>query len=120
MRIKYLNILFMKINNAESTHYFPLEITKIFYGASIFSFSTTIITAVLVLTSDFLARHELIHILLPFAGFTLTMCAIITGTTIIFKSGKEKKTIDIMLLFFSILHVLYVGFILIIIIFYNL
>ena len=110
----------MKINNAGITYSFPLEISKIFYGASLLSFSTTIITTFIVLTSDFLARYGLIHILLPFAGFTLTMCAIITGTKVIFKSGKEKKTIDIMLLFFSVLHVLYVSFILIIIIFYNL
>jgi hypothetical protein len=106
----------MKINIAENTHSFPLEMTKVFYLASIFSFSTTIITTVLVFTSDFLARHGLIHILLPFAGFGLTIFAIITGTTVIFKSGKEKKIIDIMLLFFSLLHVLFVGFILIILI----
>ena len=98
-------------------HALQLEMKKVFYGTFIFGIATTIIMLVLVLTSDFLARHGLIHILLTLAGFILTICAIWVGITVIFKSDAEKKAIDIILLFFSSLHVLFIGLILFLLIF---
>jgi hypothetical protein len=94
-----------------------LEMKKVFYGTFVFGIATTIIMFVLVLTSDFLARNGLIHILLTLAGFILTICAIWAGITVIFKSDVGKKAIDIILLFFSSLHVLFIGLILLLLIF---
>jgi hypothetical protein len=90
---------------------------KVFYGTFIFGIATTITIVVLVFTSDFLARHGQIHILLPLAGFILTTCSIWAGIIVIFKSGVGKKLIDIILLFFSGVHVMFVGLILLLIIF---
>jgi hypothetical protein len=47
----------------------------------------------------------------------LTICAMWVGIKVIFKSDLEKKTTDIILLFFSGLHVLFIGLILLVSIF---
>lgn len=98
-------------------HALQLEMKKVFYGTFVFGITSTIIMFVFVLTSDFLAHHGLIHMLLPLAGFILTICAIWAGITVIFKSDVGKKTIDIILLFFSGVHVLFIGLILLLLIF---
>ena len=103
----------MKTNITEHAYSSQLEMTKIFYGSLLLSFSTTVVTTILVFTSDFLARHGLILLLLPSAGLTLTLCAIIAGITLIFKSERGKTPLDFIVLFFAFLHVLFVGFILI-------
>lgn len=94
------------------TRLLKLELKKFFYGSFAFAIATTFIMFVLVLTSDFLARHGLIHILLTLAGFILTICAIWAGITAINKCGTAKKAEDIIVLFFSSLHALFTGFIL--------
>ena len=98
-------------------HALQLEMKKVFYGTFIFGIATTMTILVLVFTSDFLARHGLIHILLPLAGFIMTIFAIWAGITVIFKSGMGKKVIDIILLFFSGVHVLFILLILLLLIF---
>lgn len=110
------NLLLIKIFMKRS-HVLQLDMKKVFYGTFLFGITTTFIMLFLVLTSDFLARHGLIHILLILAGFILTICAIWVGIKVIFKSDLEKKTTDIILLFFSGLHVLFVGLILLVSIF---
>lgn len=101
----------------ERSHVLKLYMKKVFYGTFLFGITTTLIMFFLVLTSDFLARQGLIHILLILAGFILTICAIWVGIKVIFKSDLEKKTTDIILLFFSGLHVLFIGLILLVSIF---
>ncbi len=108
-------VMFMKIY-PERLHFIQLEPKKFFYGTFLTGISTTIIMFVLILTSDFLAKHAQIHILLVLAGFILTICAIWTGITVIFKSGMGKKAIDIIILFFSSLHALFASLILILLI----
>jgi hypothetical protein len=103
----------MKINVTEYTLSSQLEMTRVFYGALFLSLSTTVVTTILVFTSDFLARHGLILLLLPSAGFTLTLCAIIAGITLIFKREKGKSSLDYIVLFFAFLHIFFVGYILI-------
>jgi hypothetical protein len=93
-----------------------LDMKKVFYGTFLSGITATFIMLFLVLTSDFLARHGLIHILLILAGFILTICAIWAGINVIFKSDLEKKATDILLLFFSSLHVLFIGLILLLVI----
>ena len=93
-----------------------LEMKKVFYATFLFGIATTFTMFFLVLTSDFLARHGLIHILLTLAGFLLTCCAIWAGIQAIFKSDVGEKTIDIIFLFFSSVHVLFSGLILILLI----
>jgi len=95
---------------------FQLEMKKIFYGTFLFGISTTITILGLVLTSDFLARHGLIYILLTLAAFITTGCAIWAGTKVIFKRDVGKKATDILLLFFSSLHMLFIGLIMLLII----
>jgi len=108
-------VLFMKIY-PERLHLIQLEPKKFFYGTFVTSIATTVIMFVLILTSDFLAKHAQIHILLVLAGFILTICAIWTGITVIFKNGISKKAIDIIILFFSSLHALFASLILILLI----
>ena len=103
--------------NIGNTHFFQLEMKKVFYGTFSFGILTTFIIFVLVLTSDFLARNGLIQILLTLAGFILTIFAIGSGIKVISRSGVEKKATDIILLFFSSLHALFIGFILLLLIF---
>jgi hypothetical protein len=99
------------------SHVLQLDMKKVFYGTFLFGITATCIMLFLVLTSDFLARHGLIHILLVLAGFILTICAVWAGIKVIFKSDLEKKASDIILLFFSGLHVLFIGLILLVSIF---
>lgn len=94
-----------------------LEMKKVFYGTFLFGIGTTVTMFVLVLTSDFLYRHGLVHLLLTLAGFIMTSCAIWSGFKVIFKSGAGKKATDLFLLFFSTLHMLFIGFVLLLIIF---
>lgn len=93
-----------------------LEMKKVFYGTFLFGIATTMIMFVLVLTSDFLYRHGLVHVLLTLAGFIMTSCAIWSGIKVIFKSGAGKKATDLLLLFFSSLHMLFIGLILVLLI----
>jgi hypothetical protein len=97
-------------------HFLQLETKKVFYGSFLSGISTTLIMLFLILTSDFLARHGLIHILLTLMGFLLTTCAVWAGITAIFKSGMGKKATDVIVLFFSSLHALFAGLILILLI----
>ena len=90
---------------------------KVFYGTFLFGIATTMTMFVLVLTSDFLYRHGLVHLLLNLAGFIMTCCAIWSGINVIFKSGAGKRATDLLLLFFSSLHMLFIGLILLLIIF---
>ena len=108
-------VMFMKIY-PERLHFIQLEPKKFFYGTFLTGIATTVIMFVLILTSDFLAEHAQIHILLVLAGLILTICAIWTGITVIFKSGMGKKAIDIIILFFSSLHALFASLILILLI----
>ena len=100
----------------ERLHVLQLEPKKIYYGTFLSGIATTLIMFLLILTSDFLARHAHIYILLVLTGFILTTCAIWTGITVIFKSGMGKKAIDIIILFFSSLHALFASLILILLI----
>ena len=116
MRSPLWNLLLMKT----CTRRLPaleLEMKKIFYGTFLSGIATTMTIFVLVLTSDFLARHALIQLFLTLAAFILTSCAVWTGIKVIFKSDVGKKANDILLLFFSSVHVLFVGFILLLLIF---
>lgn len=99
---------------------FQLEMTKVFYGSFVFSLATTILTTILIFTSDFLAHHGLLHLLLQMTGFALAFCAITAGIAVLVKSGKSEKAIHVMVLFVSILHILFLGYILITLISYKL
>jgi hypothetical protein len=107
-----IHLRFMMNNIRESVQSYQFEMTRVFYGAFLLSLATTFSINVLVFTSDFLARHEFILVLLPFTSLTLTLCAIIAGISVIFKGERGKRPLDIMALFFSILHILFVGYIL--------
>ena len=102
----------MMNNIRENAQSFQLEMTRIFYGAFLLSLVITLSINVLVYTSDFLARHEFILLLLPLTSVSLTLCAIIAGISVIFKGERGKRPLDIIALFFSILHILFVGYIL--------
>lgn len=93
-----------------------LEPKKVFYGSFLSGISTTLIMFFIILTSDFLARHGFIHILLTLTGFLLTICAVWTGIKAIFQSGMGKKVTDVIVLLCSSLHALFAGFILILLI----
>lgn len=111
----------MKISiNPGGAYSFHLEMTKVFYGSFVFSLATTILTTIVIFTSDFLARHGLLHLLLQMTGFALAFCAITAGIAVLLKSGGGEKAIHGMVLFFSILHILFLGYILISLIIYNL
>jgi hypothetical protein len=111
----------MKINiNPGGAYSFQLEMTKVFYGSFVFSLATTILTTILIFTSDFLAHHGLLHLLLQMTGFALAFCAITAGIAVLVKSGRSEKAIHVMVLFVSILHVLFLGYILITLIIYKL
>ena len=100
----------------ERLHVLQLEPKKIFYGTFLSGIATTLIMFLLILTSDFLARHGFFYILLTLTAFLLTICAVWAGITAIFKSGIRKKATDVIVLFFSSLHALFAGLILILLI----
>jgi len=100
----------------ERSHVLQLDMKKVFYGTFLFGIATTMVMFVLVLTSDFLYRHGLVHLLMALVGFMMACCAIWSGIKVIFKNGEGKKATDLLLLFFSSLHVLFIGFILLLII----
>ena len=102
----------MKINTVR-LHFLQLERKKVFYGSFLFGISTTLIMFILILTSDFLAHHGLFYILLTVTGFLLAICAVWAGIAAIFQSGMRKKVTDVIVLFFSSLHALLAGLILI-------
>jgi hypothetical protein len=106
--------------NPDGAYSFHLEMTKVFYGSFVFSLATTLLTTILIFTSDFLAHHGLLHLLLQMAGFALAICAITSGITVLLKSGRGEKAIHGMVLFVSFLHILFLGYILITLISYNL
>lgn len=111
----------MKISiNPGGAYSFHLEMTKVFYGSFVFSLATTVLTTILIFTSDFLARHGLLHLLLQMTGFVLAFCAITAGTAVLLKDVSGEKIIHGMVLFVSFLHILFLGYILVTLIIYNL
>jgi len=107
-----IRVLLMKIY-PERLHVLQLEPKKIFYGTFLSGIATTLIMFLLILTSDFLARHGFFYILLTLTAFLLTICAVWAGISSIFQSGMVKKATDVIVLFFCSLHALFAGLILI-------
>jgi hypothetical protein len=111
----------MKISiNPSGNYSIHFEMTKVFYGSFVFSLATTLLTTILIFTSDFLAHHGLLHLLLQMTGFALAFCAITAGIAVLAKSGRSEKAIHGMVLFVSFLHILFLGYILVTLIIYNL